>query len=118
MTAIVYAILVLFGAPLVGFVPHTFILAFYVALFTCFPVVPLLSVDSRKWYLFITLQKNAFISNFQETSGSSISASSRNTLLECWGGFIGCLLGTWLGAIPIPLDWDRKWQVRGFSQVY
>lgn len=22
------------------------------------------------------------------------------------------LLGAWLGAFPIPLDWDRPWQVR------
>ena len=21
------------------------------------------------------------------------------------------MLGAWLGAIPIPLDWDRDWQV-------
>lgn len=25
---------------------------------------------------------------------------------------IGALLGTWLGTVPIALDWDRPWQVR------
>jgi len=25
---------------------------------------------------------------------------------------IGTLVGAWLGAVPIPLDWDRPWQVR------
>lgn len=25
---------------------------------------------------------------------------------------IGTLVGCWLGAVPIPLDWDRPWQVR------
>lgn len=27
-----------------------------------------------------------------------------------WGGTVGTLVGAWLGAIPIPLDWDRDWQ--------
>ena len=27
-----------------------------------------------------------------------------------WGG-LGTLLGAWVGAVPIPLDWDRDWQV-------
>ena len=27
-----------------------------------------------------------------------------------WGGTVGCVVGAWLGAVPIPLDWDRDWQ--------
>lgn len=27
-----------------------------------------------------------------------------------WGGSIGTIIGAWLGAVPIPLDWDREWQ--------
>ena len=27
-----------------------------------------------------------------------------------WGTTIGTALGAWLGAVPIPLDWDREWQ--------
>jgi phosphatidylinositol glycan class F len=23
---------------------------------------------------------------------------------------MGALVGAWVGAIPIPLDWDREWQ--------
>lgn len=26
-----------------------------------------------------------------------------------WGA-IGTFIGAWLGAVPIPLDWDREWQ--------
>jgi len=29
---------------------------------------------------------------------------------EVWGATVGTLLGAWLGAVPIPLDWDRDWQ--------
>lgn len=31
-----------------------------------------------------------------------------------WGA-IGTFIGAWLGAVPIPLDWDRDWQVKTFS---
>lgn len=27
-----------------------------------------------------------------------------------WGGFIGCMMGGWIGAVPMALDWDRDWQ--------
>ena len=27
-----------------------------------------------------------------------------------WGTTVGVALGAWLGAVPIPLDWDREWQ--------
>lgn len=29
-----------------------------------------------------------------------------------------CMLGAWLGAFPIPLDWDRPWQVWPISCTY
>jgi len=38
---------------------------------------------------------------------------SRNAMAE-WGCLISsvsAVLGAWLGAFPIPLDWDRPWQV-------
>jgi len=30
---------------------------------------------------------------------------------------LGALLGSYVGALPIPLDWDRPWQVRGPSPL-
>lgn len=29
---------------------------------------------------------------------------------ETFGSLVGAVVGAWLGAIPIPLDWDREWQ--------
>lgn len=29
---------------------------------------------------------------------------------EVYGMSLGACVGAWLGAIPIPLDWDRDWQ--------
>lgn len=34
----------------------------------------------------------------------------RAPLDETFGGLAGALVGAWLGAVPIPLDWDRDWQ--------
>jgi phosphatidylinositol glycan class F len=36
---------------------------------------------------------------------------------EVWGASVGCLLGAWLGAIPIPLDWCVvcRRRLRGFE---
>ena len=33
------------------------------------------------------------------------------------GSIICTLLGAWLGAFPIPLDWDRPWQVRKGERI-
>ena len=29
---------------------------------------------------------------------------------ETFGALVGSVFGAWLGAVPIPLDWDREWQ--------
>jgi phosphatidylinositol glycan class F len=29
---------------------------------------------------------------------------------EVFGATVGTLIGAWVGAVPIPLDWDREWQ--------
>lgn len=29
----------------------------------------------------------------------------------------GTLIGAWIGAVPIALDWDRPWQVRNFFSL-
>ena len=31
---------------------------------------------------------------------------------------MAALVGAWLGAFPIPLDWDRPWQVAFCTVVY
>lgn len=27
-----------------------------------------------------------------------------------WAGTVGAMVGGWVGAVPIALDWDREWQ--------
>eukprot|EP01113_Clastostelium_recurvatum_P007195 TRINITY_DN13339_c0_g1_i3.p1 TRINITY_DN13339_c0_g1~~TRINITY_DN13339_c0_g1_i3.p1 ORF type:complete len:187 (-),score=21.23 TRINITY_DN13339_c0_g1_i3:119-679(-) len=49
-----------------------------------------------------------------------LGAASLTNPIECmcYGLTVGCVFGAWLGAIPIPLDWDRPWQVWPISCTY
>lgn len=37
-------------------------------------------------------------------------ASLATPVDEVFGASLGTLIGAWIGAVPIPLDWDREWQ--------
>jgi phosphatidylinositol glycan class F len=36
--------------------------------------------------------------------------SAQSPFDEVYGAAAGAGVGAWLGAVPIPLDWDREWQ--------
>ncbi|KAI0143940.1 GPI biosynthesis protein family Pig-F-domain-containing protein [Hypoxylon sp. NC0597] len=84
-----YAILVLFGAPFLTHVSHTFLCAAHLAILTLFPLFYARGVSSKDWLEIL---------------------SARAPFDEAFGGLVGACLGAWLGAVPIPLDWDREWQ--------
>lgn len=81
--------MVLFGAPLLTHLSHTFLCAAHLSLLAVFPLVFVHGLDAGAW---------AAVAGF------------RAPLDETVGGLLGGLLGAWLGAVPIPLDWDREWQ--------
>jgi phosphatidylinositol glycan class F len=83
------AVQVLFGAPITTHIPHTLLSSAHVALLAIFPLIYVHGSDGQKW---------------REI------ASVYSPIDEVFGGFVGCFLGAWLGAVPIPLDWDREWQ--------
>ncbi|KAF9882189.1 GPI biosynthesis protein family Pig-F [Colletotrichum karsti] len=89
ITPALHIVLVLFGAPFLTHVPHTLLCSANVALLSLFPLFYVHGVEASTWV--------------------SI-ASSAAPLDEAYGGLVGGLLGAWLGAVPIPLDWDREWQ--------
>lgn len=81
--------MILFGAPLLTHLPHTFLCAAHLSLLSLFPLIYVHGVDPLTW----------------------LSLASFNAPLdECFCGLLGAFLGAWLGAVPIPLDWDREWQ--------
>jgi phosphatidylinositol glycan class F len=54
-----------------------------------FPLIYIHGIDGSKW--------------LEVLSGQS-------PFDEVYGAAVGAGVGAWLGAVPIPLDWDREWQ--------
>ncbi|KAI2625814.1 GPI biosynthesis protein Pig-F [Hypoxylon sp. NC1633] len=84
-----HVILVLFGAPFLTHVPHTLLCSAHLAVLGLFPLFYTRGVSSQDWL---------------EIMGAGAP------LDEPFGGLVGACVGAWLGAVPIPLDWDREWQ--------
>ena len=83
------AIQVLCGAPLTTHLPHTLLSSAHLALLAVFPLIYVHGNDGKKWREIV---------------------SAYSPIDEVFGATVGCFLGAWVGAVPIPLDWDREWQ--------
>ncbi|GAB7340485.1 hypothetical protein MBLNU457_6909t1 [Dothideomycetes sp. NU457] len=81
--------LLLFGAPLTSSQPHTLLCALHISLLSALPLIYVNGVDGDKWRLLL---------------GLDVAVD------EVFGAALGALGGAWVGAVPIPLDWDREWQ--------
>lgn len=81
--------LILFGAPLTTHFPHTFLCAAHISLLASVPLIYVHGVDGERWREIVGLLP---------------------PIDEVFGAALGTLMGAWLGAVPIPLDWDREWQ--------
>jgi phosphatidylinositol glycan class F len=88
-TPLLAAILILFGAPLTTHHAHTLLAAAHISLLSTLPLVYVHGVDGAAWRDIIALLQ---------------------PVDEVVGGMLGAVMGAWLGAVPIPLDWDREWQ--------
>ena len=86
---LLYITAILFGAPLVSHLPHTALLALHLALLTTPQLFYVHGLDASTWLRLASLQK---------------------PMDQIYGLSLGACVGAWLGAIPIPLDWDREWQ--------
>jgi len=80
---------ILLGAPLTSHLPHTFLFSLHLAILTTPPLFYTHGVSGAAWRQMI-----------------SVSAPFDEVL----GAAVGGVVGAWLGAVPIPLDWDREWQ--------
>ncbi|XP_074104358.1 phosphatidylinositol glycan anchor biosynthesis class F [Cotesia typhae] len=88
-----YAAIVLFGAPLTTHHEETSMLALILTALTFVPPSLHLGVDNALCLL----------------TGAQVP--SNNIIAQAMYRNIKCtLVGTWCGAIVIPLDWDRPWQ--------
>ncbi|RKF72262.1 Glycosylphosphatidylinositol anchor biosynthesis protein 11 [Golovinomyces cichoracearum] len=80
---------ILFGAPLTTHLLHTILSSTHLSLLSLFPLIYVYGINTAKWKEIISI---------------------RCPIDEVFGGTLGTFVGGWLGAIPIPLDWDRDWQ--------
>ncbi|KAJ6565463.1 GPI biosynthesis protein family Pig-F-domain-containing protein [Mycena vulgaris] len=95
-----HGVLILFGAPLASHFWETYLLALLLSVLTVFPPAytlgsPLFTSDMT-WMTWVRL--------FAEFT--TRTPVERAMLYPAVGTIVGC----WLGAIPIALDWDRPWQ--------
>jgi phosphatidylinositol glycan class F len=74
---------------------QTVLAAFHLALLCTYPLSSSITPTINNIRHLITLEYN----------------TDADVLKWTYWGAIGTLLGAWLGAVPIPLDWDREWQV-------
>lgn len=93
-TPVAFVVLVLFGAPLYGYLAETYILGVHLSLMIVQPLLIIFGMDFEQLY---SVAKSATV--FKLIFTNPILCSS-----------FFCVLGTWLGVVPIPLDWDRPWQ--------
>lgn len=86
--------IILFGAPFLSQHEETLMLATLLAVITIFPITKYIGIDATIHYL----------SGLKGFNGDALTNMfMRNIALT--------LCGAWAGAIVIPLDWDRVWQV-------
>ncbi|NXP46779.1 PIGF protein, partial [Heliornis fulica] len=93
-----HAIIVLYGAPLIESVTETFLFAVLLSTFTTLQCLCILGPNIQAW-----------IRVYSKNGAMSIWESSLQITTLC------TILGAWFGAFPIPLDWDRPWQVSTLS---
>ncbi|KAI0102746.1 GPI biosynthesis protein family Pig-F-domain-containing protein [Nemania sp. FL0031] len=84
-----HVLLVLFGAPFLTHLPHTFLCSLHLSLLGLYPLFYTRAVASKDWLEIL---------------------GARAPFDEAFGGLVGAGVGAWVGAVPIPLDWDREWQ--------
>ncbi|PYH89504.1 PIG-F-domain-containing protein [Aspergillus ellipticus CBS 707.79] len=88
-TPVLATLLILFGAPFTTHHLQTLLCAVHMAILSSVALVYVHGVDGAVW---------------REVWGV------RRPGDVVWGGALGTCVGAWLGAVPIPLDWDRPWQ--------
>ncbi|KAH7337651.1 GPI biosynthesis protein family Pig-F-domain-containing protein [Rhizoctonia solani] len=110
---LMFALLVLFGAPMNShFIPTAFlaILLSILTVWTPAYTFGLPSITSQT--LKAEERRQKWIGLFVEFSARS--PVDRAVVFPAIGAVIGC----WLGGLPMPLDWDRPWQAWPLTSAY
>uniref|UniRef100_A0A3P8NDN5 Phosphatidylinositol glycan anchor biosynthesis, class F n=1 Tax=Astatotilapia calliptera TaxID=8154 RepID=A0A3P8NDN5_ASTCA len=89
-----HTVVVLYGAPLIESALETFSLAVLLTSLTTLRCLCVLGPNVQAW-----------IRVFSRHGAMSVWDTCLQITVAC------TLVGAWVGAFPIPLDWDRPWQV-------
>ncbi|KAJ3831781.1 GPI biosynthesis protein family Pig-F-domain-containing protein [Lentinula raphanica] len=109
---IFHTIVVVLGAPLLSHVPHTYLLSLILAILTVVPPAYIFGIPSLNSDTESLLVRFTWIRMFPEFRINN--PIERAIVYPAFGA----ILGSWLGAIPIALDWDRPWQAWPLTPVY
>ncbi|CAO3690742.1 unnamed protein product [Umbelopsis ramanniana] len=94
LTAVIHGFTVLLGASLVAKFWYTLAFSALVATITVFSVVNQLGITQSELYVRVFIQH-------RPSSNAEVAAYMQT---------VSILIGAWLGAVVIPLDWERPWQ--------
>jgi len=99
-----HVVLVLFGAPMTSYIVKTYLLALLISIMGVYCPAFALGVPSLSGAMSAIQKNQTWIRLFVEFSTENVV---EKTLVY---QAIGTLSGSWIGVIPIALDWDRPWQ--------
>ena len=85
-TPVLTFVAILFGAPVTSHQQLTILCCTHISLLTVPPLIYIHGLEKEKWRAIIALLL---------------------PIDEVYGAVIGTLLGAWIGAVPIPLDWSE-----------
>ncbi|ESO01943.1 hypothetical protein HELRODRAFT_66403 [Helobdella robusta] len=97
-----HLISIMYGAPMFEKAIETFNLSLLISFLA---VLPTFVAANKSWNNWLQI---VFMLNCKE------DLLLYQTVFTCFS----TIVGAWLGAFPIPLDWDRPWQVWPVSCVY
>ncbi|TDL13606.1 hypothetical protein BD410DRAFT_705070, partial [Rickenella mellea] len=103
-SALFYFVVILFGAPISSHFSESYLLSVFLAILVVFPVAYALHTPSFAPDTASLVHRLAWTRLFAEIFPRT--ALERALVYPA----CGALLGAWMGALPIALDWERPWQ--------
>jgi len=98
-----HIVLVLFGAPITSYIVKTYLLSLLISIMVVYCPAFAIGLPSLTDGL-TPVQMNLWVRLFVEFSTKNVV--EKILVYQA----IGTIVGSWLGVIPISLDWDRPWQ--------
>ncbi|CCI40083.1 unnamed protein product [Albugo candida] len=115
-----FVVVVLFGAPLYQLLDRSLLLSLLLAAFTTFPLSIHFGPNVSMW-IQIVLNLGWKDKMYTLTTWNKASKKEKYQIfLQAYStaSCVGAVVGTYVGAFPIPLDWDRPWQQWPLTCVY